>query len=80
MITGAHSIIYSKNPEPDRAFLRDALKLPNVDVGDGWLIFGLPPEQPLRGDPPLEPGRRRRVAGEANAAEPRLRLRTATGG
>jgi hypothetical protein len=45
MITGAHSIIYSKNPDADRAFLRDVLKLPNVDVGDGWLIFGLPPAE-----------------------------------
>ena len=45
MISGAHSIIYSKNPEADRAFLRDVLQLPNVDVGDGWLIFGLPPAE-----------------------------------
>jgi len=45
MITGAHSIIYSKNPEADRAFLRDVLRLPNVDVGQGWLIFGLPPAE-----------------------------------
>jgi len=45
MITGAHSIIYSKNPETDRAFLRDVLGLPNVDVGGGWLIFGLPPAE-----------------------------------
>ena len=45
MIIGAHSIIYSKNPEADRAFLRDVLKLPNVDVGHGWLIFGLPPAE-----------------------------------
>lgn len=45
MIIGAHSIIYSKNPEADRAFLRDVLKLPNVDVGEGWLIFGLPPAE-----------------------------------
>ncbi len=44
-ITGAHSIIYSTDPEADRAFLRDVLKLPNVDVGDGWLIFGLPPSE-----------------------------------
>ena len=46
MITGAHSIVYSKNPEADRAFLRDVLELTHVDVGDGWLIFGgghLPP-------------------------------------
>ena len=45
MITGAHSIIYSKNPDADRAFLRDVLKLTHVDVGDGWLIFGLPPSE-----------------------------------
>jgi len=45
MIIGAHSIIYSKNSEADRAFLRDVLELPNVDVGEGWLIFGLPPSE-----------------------------------
>jgi hypothetical protein len=45
MITGAHSIIYSTNPEADRDFLRDVLKLPHVDVGHGWLIFGLPPAE-----------------------------------
>ena len=45
MINGAHSIIYSTNPEADRAFFRDVLELPNVDVGGGWLIFGLPPAE-----------------------------------
>ncbi len=45
MIIGAHSIINSTNPDADRAFLRDALKLPHVDVHDGWLIFGLPPAE-----------------------------------
>jgi hypothetical protein len=45
MITGAHAIIYSKKPEADRAFLRDVLGLPHVDIGDGWLIFGLPPAE-----------------------------------
>jgi hypothetical protein len=45
MIIGAHSIIYSRRPDVDRAFLRDVLELPNVDVGDGWLIFGLPPAE-----------------------------------
>ena len=43
MITGAHSIIFSTDPEADRAFLRDVLEFPHVDVGGGWLIFGLPP-------------------------------------
>ena len=45
MINGAHAIVYSKKPEADRAFFRDVLGLPNVDVGDGWLIFGLPPAE-----------------------------------
>lgn len=45
IIIGAHSIIYSTNPEADRAFLRDVLELSHVDVGDGWLIFGLPPAE-----------------------------------
>jgi hypothetical protein len=45
MISGAHTILYSKSPEADRAFLRDILKLSHVDVGDGWLIFGLPPSE-----------------------------------
>ena len=45
MIHGAHAIIYSKQPEADRAFLRDVIGLPHVDVGHGWLIFGLPPSE-----------------------------------
>ena len=45
LITGAHSIIYSSNAEADRALLRDVLGLPNVDVGQGWLIFALPPAE-----------------------------------
>jgi hypothetical protein len=45
MIIGAHSIIYSTDAVADRAFLRDVLKLTHVDVGDGWLIFGLPPAE-----------------------------------
>jgi hypothetical protein len=32
MLIGTHSIIYSTNPSADRAFLRDVLALPNVDV------------------------------------------------
>ena len=45
MIIGAHSILYSKSPAADRNFLRDVLGFPSVDVGDGWLIFGLPPSE-----------------------------------
>jgi hypothetical protein len=45
MITGAHSIIYSKHAEADIAFFRDVLKLTFADLGHGWLIFGLPPSE-----------------------------------
>ena len=45
MINGSHVIIYRANPDADRAFLRDALGLPHVDAGGGWLIFGLPPSE-----------------------------------
>ncbi len=45
MLIGAHSIIYSADPEADRAFLGDVLGLPHVDAGDGWLVFGLPPAE-----------------------------------
>ncbi len=45
MINGAHSIIYSKNADADREFLKDVLGLPSVDVGRGWLIFALPPAE-----------------------------------
>jgi hypothetical protein len=45
MTTGIHLVIYSKDTEADKAFFRDILKLTNVDVGHGWLIFGLPPSE-----------------------------------
>lgn len=42
MINGVHITIGSKDAEADKAFLRDVLKLGNVDVGNGRLIFALP--------------------------------------
>jgi hypothetical protein len=42
MITGAHLLLYSKDPEADRGFLRDVLGFRSVDAGKGWLIFALP--------------------------------------
>ena len=45
MITGAHSIIYTRDAEADREFMARVFKLPAVDVGGGWLIFGLPPSE-----------------------------------
>jgi predicted enzyme related to lactoylglutathione lyase len=43
VITGIHTILHSRDADADRAFLRDVLGLPNVDAGDGWLIFKSPP-------------------------------------
>jgi hypothetical protein len=58
MITGAHTVLYSANPEADRDFLLNVLRLTNVDVGRGWLIFGLPPSEiavhPADGNLPSE--------------------------
>ena len=45
MLNGAHVIIYSSHADSDRAVFREVLQLPNVDVGHGWLIFGLPPAE-----------------------------------
>jgi hypothetical protein len=45
MFTGAHFLLYSKDPEADRAFLRDVLRFRSVDAGGGWLIFQLPPAE-----------------------------------
>ena len=45
MITGGHVIVYSADPEADRAFFADVLAFPHVDAGGGWLIFKLPPAE-----------------------------------
>jgi len=45
MITGAHVLFYSRNPEADRSFFRDVLGFRSVDAGEGWLIFALPPAE-----------------------------------
>ena len=45
MITGMHTIVYSRNAEADRAFFRDVLGLPFADAGGGWLIFAAPPSE-----------------------------------
>jgi catechol 2,3-dioxygenase-like lactoylglutathione lyase family enzyme len=42
VISGAHVIVYSRDPDADRAFLRDVLGFESVDAGGGWLIFALP--------------------------------------
>ena len=45
MIFGTHLLLYSRDPEADRAFFRDVLALAHVDSGGGWLIFRLPPAE-----------------------------------
>ncbi len=45
MITGVHFLLYSKDPAADRVFLRDVLKLRAIDIGEGWLLFALPPTE-----------------------------------
>jgi len=42
---GGHIIIYSKDAEVDRAFIRDVLKFKHVDVHGSWRIFKLPPSE-----------------------------------
>jgi catechol 2,3-dioxygenase-like lactoylglutathione lyase family enzyme len=45
MISGAHVVVYSKDAQADRAFVRDVLGFKSVDAGHGWLIFALPPAE-----------------------------------
>ena len=45
MINGTHFLLYSKDPERDREFLRDVLEFHSVDAGRSWLIFALPPAE-----------------------------------
>ena len=45
MFNGAHVILYSRDAEADREFIRDRLGFKFVDAGDGWLIFRLPPSE-----------------------------------
>jgi predicted enzyme related to lactoylglutathione lyase len=42
-ITGTHMLLYTTEPEKLRAMFRDVFKWHHVDVGDGWLIFRMPP-------------------------------------
>jgi len=45
VIIGSHVIVFSRDPEADRAFFADVLGQPHVDAGGGWLIFKLPPAE-----------------------------------
>ena len=54
MIRGVHAMFYSSEPEALRAFVRDKLRFPYTDVGEGWLIFDMPEAD--MGVHPAEPG------------------------
>lgn len=45
MITGVHAMFYGPEADDLRAFIRDKLQFAHRDVGEGWLIFDLPPAE-----------------------------------
>jgi catechol 2,3-dioxygenase-like lactoylglutathione lyase family enzyme len=45
VIIGTHAILYAEDADAARAFFRDVLGLAHVDVGEGWLVFRLPPAE-----------------------------------
>ncbi|SRR6266550_188807 len=45
MITGAHFLLYSKDPQADREFFSNVLEFRSIDLGEGWLLFALPPAE-----------------------------------
>ena len=51
-------MFYSSKADELREFIRDKLRFPSTDVGEGWLIFDLPqaemgchPADPVEGEP-----------------------------
>ena len=44
-IIGTHLLIYTPEAEAARSVLADVFGFENVDMGDGWLIFRLPPAE-----------------------------------
>ena len=68
LVNGIHLLIYTSNPEADRAFFRDILGFQYVDVGHGWLIFGLPPAEaafhPAEGGADQTPSGHRRLGSD----------------
>jgi len=45
MITSVHALVYADDPDAARAFFRDVLGWPYVDVHGGWLIFKSGPSE-----------------------------------
>lgn len=65
MVFGAHTLLYTSEPEALRAMLREVFGFKHVDAGGGWLIFALPPAEmgvhPAEG-PSFESGTRHLVS------------------
>jgi len=45
LINGTHIVICSRDVEADLAFFKDVLKFDNIDIGNGRLLFKLPPSE-----------------------------------
>jgi predicted enzyme related to lactoylglutathione lyase len=45
MITGGHVMMYDRNAEAMRDFVRDVLGLDGVDAGGGWWLGAVPPTE-----------------------------------
>ena len=56
MIRGMHAMFYSSEAQALRAFIKEKLRWPGTDVGEGWLIFDAPEADlgvhPTEGDNP----------------------------
>jgi len=42
MIKGMHALFFSPQADEMRTFIRDKLRFPYTDTGEGWLIFDVP--------------------------------------
>ncbi len=42
MIRGMHGMFYSSEAVALRQFIKEKLRLPGTDVGEGWMIFDVP--------------------------------------
>lgn len=45
MFSGSHLVIFSTEPEADRALMAKLTGGKHVDAGDGWMIYELPPAE-----------------------------------
>ncbi len=45
MFSGSHLVIFSTDPEADRALMAKLTTGKRVDAGEGWMIYELPPAE-----------------------------------